>query len=106
METASQSFKRDIEQAKKREQELKAAMNQVAHRLGARFPKNYSRQPGACLALFMFDDEKDVNMAKRVKDEAEQMLREELIKAGWTAAEARRVEIHFESKQELTPPKS
>jgi hypothetical protein len=106
VENVSQSFKRDIAQTKQREATIKRLMGQVAYRLGSRFPSNYSPRSDGGLPLFVFDDQKDVNTAKQLKDEVEQMLREKLVEAGWTAAEARRMKVHFISKQEPAPPKS
>ena len=106
MENMSQPFKRDAERAQKHDATLKRVMGEVAEELGSRFPRTYSPRSDGGLPVFVLDDEKDVSMAKQTKDEVEQMLREKLVKAGWTAAEARRVKVHFISKQELAPPKS
>jgi len=101
METQSESFKRAYAKAKKRKQDIKKAMRQLADRFGSRFPKNYSRRPDASLALFVLDDEKDLNTAEQLKDEAEQFLKEALVKAGWTKTDAKRVKVACVAKDGL-----
>jgi hypothetical protein len=99
MKSQSQSFRDDHNEAKKREQVVLKAMEQVVKRLGRRLP-DCSRKciPDDPLAYFTFDRPAEAKAAEKMQSEVEQLLTEELVKLGITP-DPKRMKVFFIPKK-------